>query len=251
MQELDFLRVQRESQKFLEIDNIFNRLASNFVEKIFALFKEIFQQEHTYTIQELLKLAIQKEIPLKDFKLAEHYKLNSNIFKANLQMIVNVIIDDIWSAYNKQIVLDEKSIAEPRQLTQIDEESAIEQCQSLSETSIIKDKKDVEIQKQVHSARSPLAKLLAGDKSPQFISIASSPRHSRDNSQNTLIKQQKLVIQNSKKKNSSLIKNNSMDLKNLVAEGILQPRSTNRSQLSISNLHLLMQKMQGQKENLK
>ncbi|CAD8135992.1 unnamed protein product [Paramecium pentaurelia] len=238
MQELDFLRIQRESQKFLEIDNIFNRLASNFVEKIFALFKEIFQQEHAYTIQELLKLAIQKEIPLKDFKLAEHYKLNSNIFKANLQMIVNVVIDDIWSAYNKQIVLDEKSIAEPRQLTQIDEESAIEQCQSLSETSFIKDKKDVEIQKQVQSARSPLAKLLAGDKSPQFISIASSPRHSRDNSQNMPIKQQKQVIQNSKKKNSSLIKNKSMDLKNLVTEGILQPKSTNRQQLSLKNVRI-------------
>ncbi|CAD8042829.1 unnamed protein product [Paramecium primaurelia] len=238
MQELDFLRIQRESQKFLEIDNIFNRLASNFVEKIFALFKEIFQQEHAYTIQELLKLAIQKEIPLKDFKLAEHYKLNSNIFKANLQMIVNVVIDDIWSAYNKQIVLDEKSIAEPRQLTQIDEESAIEQCQSLSETSFIKDKKDIEIQKQVQSARSPLAKLLAGDKSPQFISIASSPRHSRDNSQNMPIKQQKQVIQNSKKKNSSLIKNKSMDLKNLVTEGILQPKSTNRQQLSLKNVRI-------------
>lgn len=31
-----------------------------------------------------------------------------------------------------------------------------------------------------------------------------------------------------------------MDLKSLVAEGILTPKSSNRTQLSVSNLHLLM-----------
>lgn len=91
MQEIDLLRLHKETLKYLEIENIFKRLTSTFLDRIYHLIKDIFAEEHKFTIQvhnrykqELLKLANQKEISLKEFKLAEHYKLNSQIFKTNL-----------------------------------------------------------------------------------------------------------------------------------------------------------------------
>jgi hypothetical protein len=45
-------RLERETLKYMEIENIFYRLKhSESVQPIYALFKEIFEKEHQFTIQ--------------------------------------------------------------------------------------------------------------------------------------------------------------------------------------------------------
>jgi hypothetical protein len=34
------------------------------------------------------------------FNIPEHYKMNSHIFKQNLVLITNLIIDDLWVGFN-------------------------------------------------------------------------------------------------------------------------------------------------------
>jgi hypothetical protein len=50
MKEADLLRLHRETQKYLEIDNIFKRLSVTFMDKMYELIREIFAEEHKFTI---------------------------------------------------------------------------------------------------------------------------------------------------------------------------------------------------------
>ncbi|CAD8099625.1 unnamed protein product [Paramecium sonneborni] len=207
MQEIDLFKLHQETQKYLEIENIFKRLTNTFLNKIYQLIKDIFDEEQKFTIQvhnrykqELLKLAKQKKIPFKEFKLAEHYKSNSQIFKTNLQAIISIIIDDLQNYYNKQIMIEESTLLEPRQLTQIDEESQINLTENINEitedysqnrynvkteeTPKLKKELKYQLIKNKYSLnKNSLANLLSFDKST-CLSMLSSARHSRENSIN-------------------------------------------------------------------
>ncbi|CAD8186477.1 unnamed protein product [Paramecium pentaurelia] len=264
MQEIDLLRLHKETLKYLEIENIFKRLTSTFLDRIYHLIKDIFAEEHKFTIQELLKLANQKEISLKEFKLAEHYKLNSQIFKTNLQAIFTIVIDDLQNSFNKQMLIEERTILEPRQLTQIDEESQICLTENINEVSQDYPKTtrdDVKTEetpivnqefKQTLS-KNPLTKLLSFDKT-SCLSIVGSPRHSRDNSLNNSTfkssnKQiQQLVLNNKIQiKERSLIKNKSFELAQIAESLFAQTKSPKANQTMI--LNNLMSKMVNLKEN--
>ncbi|KAM3128742.1 hypothetical protein pb186bvf_019154 [Paramecium bursaria] len=253
MLETDLLRIRQESQKFMEIDNIFNRLSQNYINKIYTLFKEIFHSEHQYTIQELLKLALVKEIPLREFKLTEHYKLNSHIFKSNLQLIINLVVEDIYGQYHKLVTSDEFKLPEPRQLTQIDEEQ--EQCQSdiFSEIEDLENKIKItprQDQRNCFSQRVPLQKLLQDNSShsSKYQSITNSPKSQKDVYKEQLqkVRQAQQNLQNTKKKNSQIMKNKSMDFKNLTDQLINNKVQSPKSQNNIPGFNNIVQRMQMQ-----
>lgn len=51
MQEIDLLRLHRETMKYMEIESIFKRLTQTFINKIYNLIRDIFAEEHKFTIQ--------------------------------------------------------------------------------------------------------------------------------------------------------------------------------------------------------
>ncbi|CAK89813.1 unnamed protein product (macronuclear) [Paramecium tetraurelia] len=267
MQEIDLLRLHRETLKYLEIESIFKRLTQTFINKIYNLIRDIFAEEHKFTIQELLKMANQKEIPLKEFKLVEHYKLNSQIFKTNLQTICSIVIDDLQNTFNKQIIIEERSILEPKLLTQIDEESQIcftENYNEISQEYSKTHRDDIKTEeaplvnqesKQVQKV--PLAKLLSFDKITS-LSVANSPRHSRENSltthtfrqSNKPIQQLMLNSNNGSKKQTvtQLAKNKSLELKSIAETLIAQSKISPKGNQTII-FNNLMSKMNNLKEN--
>jgi hypothetical protein len=124
-----FARLQRETLKFMEIDNVFNRLKrQGFLDRVYLLVNDIFNSEHTFIIKELLKLAESKNIKPDEFNLREHYKLNSHIFKQNLTLVSGIVIEDIWVNFNKLMMEQEAKLKEGSQLFRIDEDTQLENC---------------------------------------------------------------------------------------------------------------------------
>ena len=94
-------RVQGETCKYQDITTIFEKLKNQGkLRRIFNMFHSVFESEHDFTITELVRL--QQYQP--DINVQEYYKINSHIFKSNLQIIVQLIVDDLWIYFTSQLL---------------------------------------------------------------------------------------------------------------------------------------------------
>ena len=76
-------------------------------------------------------MARNRNYTLKEFNIAEQYKLNSHIFKQNLAVVINIIIDDVWVDFNRLVSAQQFSLDDPKEeLFKIDEESQVEICKT-------------------------------------------------------------------------------------------------------------------------
>eukprot|EP01016_Furgasonia_blochmanni_P054901 TRINITY_DN9100_c0_g1_i2.p1 TRINITY_DN9100_c0_g1~~TRINITY_DN9100_c0_g1_i2.p1 ORF type:complete len:233 (-),score=49.91 TRINITY_DN9100_c0_g1_i2:43-741(-) len=98
-------RIKLEARKYTDILSILTRLEQQ--GKLSVLidnFTVILEEEKDYTLKELKKY--EKMVKNnEDFEIYEHFVNNSHIFKQNLILIVQIIIDDIW----RRVLLDVKN----------------------------------------------------------------------------------------------------------------------------------------------
>eukprot|EP01017_Pseudomicrothorax_dubius_P042820 TRINITY_DN7043_c0_g3_i1.p1 TRINITY_DN7043_c0_g3~~TRINITY_DN7043_c0_g3_i1.p1 ORF type:complete len:355 (+),score=73.26 TRINITY_DN7043_c0_g3_i1:129-1193(+) len=94
--------LRMEISKFRDITAILARLESlGFIERIYDLFEEILLTEHEFTVRELSRIASRSKLP-DAFDMREHYQMNTSIFKDNLRVIMDMIINQIWSSSKSQ-----------------------------------------------------------------------------------------------------------------------------------------------------
>jgi hypothetical protein len=89
----DFIHVQSEISRYRDIEAVYGRLAdSGYLTRIYDLLKEIYTEEKEFTMNQLAKRTASLESDLES-----HFQSNSVLFRCNLQLILNGLVDRIWS----------------------------------------------------------------------------------------------------------------------------------------------------------
>lgn len=71
---------------------------SGFIDKIFNQITNIYDEEHSFTINELRKISQKCKMNNEVFDFIDHYSSNSQIFKKNFIAILEMFIDVIWNS---------------------------------------------------------------------------------------------------------------------------------------------------------
>jgi hypothetical protein len=102
-----YSRLELETAKYFDIGTIFKKIKDNGQLKVmYDLFYSIFYNEHEYTLKQLRKISQQN---IEGFNFHEHYKMNAHIFKSNLQLILNILVDDLWVHFTSSALTSNNS----------------------------------------------------------------------------------------------------------------------------------------------
>eukprot|EP01017_Pseudomicrothorax_dubius_P033071 TRINITY_DN438_c0_g1_i1.p1 TRINITY_DN438_c0_g1~~TRINITY_DN438_c0_g1_i1.p1 ORF type:complete len:293 (+),score=35.64 TRINITY_DN438_c0_g1_i1:79-957(+) len=93
-------RLQFEVAKYRDITTVLLRLEQQgFLGRIYSLFHEIITEEQHFTIKELQRMNYSLK-PTDKFDVQAQFDLNCGIFRANLLLIVDSIVNRIWDTPN-------------------------------------------------------------------------------------------------------------------------------------------------------
>ena len=93
IENLDFKRrIHYEANKYLDILTIMQQMEKNgFIDKIYDLLNNLYEEEHKFTMSELRKLAKKAKNNREEFDFMEYYSCNTSIFKQNLSVILEML----------------------------------------------------------------------------------------------------------------------------------------------------------------
>lgn len=91
-----FNSLEAEVTKYKDINNILNKLQEDGeVQNIFDAFKDIFDNEHNFTMRELSRIEDEKK---QNMNIQEQCENNLSLFKSNFQLIVSMILEKAFKA---------------------------------------------------------------------------------------------------------------------------------------------------------
>lgn len=89
-----------EVAKYKDIDQILNKLESDGeVQNIYNIFKEIFENERDFTMQELSKIEEEKK---EEINIHEQCEKNLSMFKSSFSLIMQMILDRAFKSANSR-----------------------------------------------------------------------------------------------------------------------------------------------------
>lgn len=95
-------KIHFEANKYLDILTIMQQMEKHgFVDKIYELLNNVYEEEHKFTMSELRKLAKKAKNDGEAFDFMEHYGSNTSIFKQNFTLILEMLGKNFWETSAK------------------------------------------------------------------------------------------------------------------------------------------------------
>eukprot|EP01017_Pseudomicrothorax_dubius_P011630 TRINITY_DN1438_c0_g4_i3.p1 TRINITY_DN1438_c0_g4~~TRINITY_DN1438_c0_g4_i3.p1 ORF type:complete len:292 (-),score=78.91 TRINITY_DN1438_c0_g4_i3:50-925(-) len=95
-------KLQFQATKYLDILTILQKLENEgYLNKIIDLLSRLCQEEHEFTLGELRKIG-EKAREDDFFDIREQFFNNTSIFKRNLLLIFQILVDDVWKIYDRR-----------------------------------------------------------------------------------------------------------------------------------------------------
>ncbi|KAL4511778.1 hypothetical protein ABPG72_012623 [Tetrahymena utriculariae] len=100
-------RIQNEVKKYSNINVIIQRLeVQGYLDELFNLLTKIKDCEDKFTISELKKIQSQRNENDQQFDFNEQYNNNCQIFTQNLQLIIQLIVHDVWQKKSQYSIVN-------------------------------------------------------------------------------------------------------------------------------------------------
>ncbi|KAL4501135.1 hypothetical protein ABPG73_013873 [Tetrahymena malaccensis] len=100
-------RIQNEVKKYSNINVIMQRLeVQGYLDELFNLLTKIKDCEDKFTISELKKIQSQRNENDQQFDFNEQYNNNCQIFTQNLQLIIQLIVHDVWQKKSQYSIVN-------------------------------------------------------------------------------------------------------------------------------------------------